>query len=459
MIDSDEENARDYREAVSQVETDVAKIKAKYGLLEPWEMELSDEDTDKDGAVEAWRMIAKKIPGLKPKVGTEPYLGGDGGAGGVDELESNNMTSAEEWHKMSREWRALCEAEPAPVPGAFPQTMPWWKKFEGDCKMFMPTCDDEWEIMRGEAAQLIEFADDGEEYDLDADLEVEDGLEEGKGGGEGGGGAEFSFISRKPDLSNGNGATFVCSIEAQLTGSLPWQPTGRDLQQQSPGRVIQIPYLDEWPTIIKQGSEVAPGLIRYLGTTVSGGWKNPAMHRNETRVSVIAAGKDIRHEIANGTTMTIAGDKCAGYDDVDGYVDDDYVDADEGEEGPAPRGLRHTQPSERASLEEILDWRTQPCCDYFSLWNTWFTIDIGRGRRMRPSHYAMRNGGSLFASPEAWWFEGANSRHGPWEILDARGFDKSGRGMNGDSCFADLADAHMPSWPEHEKTRELVIPR
>ena len=45
------------------------------------------------------------------------------------------------------------------------------------------------------------------------------------------------------------------------------------------------------PTVLDVGSEIPPGVVRFLGTTMNGGWRNPAKHSLRTGVAVLAAGK------------------------------------------------------------------------------------------------------------------------------------------------------------------------
>lgn len=81
----------------------------------------------------------------------------------------------------------------------------------------------------------------------------------------------------------------------------------------------------------------------------------------------------------------------AAYDDVGYYVDKEWIEFDP-EEGPAPKGLRVTQVVDGVDETDVLDWRARPVSDFFSFWNSWFAVDIGRGRRLRPTHYCLRNG-------------------------------------------------------------------
>jgi hypothetical protein len=48
---------------------------------------------------------------------------------------------------------------------------------------------------------------------------------------------------------------------------------------------------DTLPTVLDVGSEIPPGVVRFLGTTFNGGWRNPAKHTLLTGVAVLAAGK------------------------------------------------------------------------------------------------------------------------------------------------------------------------
>jgi hypothetical protein len=48
---------------------------------------------------------------------------------------------------------------------------------------------------------------------------------------------------------------------------------------------------EEWPTVLEEGSEIPPGVLRLLGSTHNGGWRNPTAFPRETGVSILGAGK------------------------------------------------------------------------------------------------------------------------------------------------------------------------
>ena len=204
------------------------------------------------------------------------------------------------------------------------------------------------------------------------------------------------------------------------------------------------------PTVLDVGSEIPPGVVRFLGTTMNGGWRNPAKHTKRTGVSVLAAGKYWDETYANGTTMRVRGSPIAAFDLVNAHVDE-YWATLEDDNWPAPAGTRYCQPGIGVTLEDVLEWSPQPVADYLAVHEGWFTLDIGRGRRLLPTSYCIRNGGSRFGCPYSWLLYGAESRLGPWFALDARGFDWVNMTDNYEPLYKELAEGQKYVFPnDHE---------
>ena len=208
---------------------------------------------------------------------------------------------------------------------------------------------------------------------------------------------------------------------------------------------------DALPTVLDVGSEIPPGVVRFLGSTLNGGWRNPAKHTARTGVSVIAAGKWWDEVYSNGTQVRVRGSPVAAFDVVNAYVDEHRAQYDE-EDWPAPAGMRRAQPAIGVSLADVLEWSSAPSADYLAVHQGWFTLDIGRGRRLLPRAYCMRNGGSRFACPISWILEGAESRQGPWFVLDARGFDWVNLTDNWEPLYKELAEGQKHVFP-HDHVR------
>ena len=140
----------------------------------------------------------------------------------------------------------------------------------------------------------------------------------------------------------------------------------------------------------------------------------------------------------------------AAFDLVDAYVDEHWTTFEE-DNWPAPAGTRHCQPSIGVSLEDVLEWSSTPPADMLAVHQGWFTLDIGRGRRLLPRAYCLRNGGSRFACPFSWMLHGAESRQGPWYALDARGFDWVNLTDSWEPLYKELAEGQKHVFPHDHK--------
>jgi len=47
------------------------------------------------------------------------------------------------------------------------------------------------------------------------------------------------------------------------------------------------------------------------------------------------------------------------------------------------------------TLEDVLEWSPTPAADFLAVHQGWFTLDVGRGRRVLPRAYCLRNGGTV----------------------------------------------------------------
>ncbi len=111
----------------------------------------------------------------------------------------------------------------------------------------------------------------------------------GQGGGRGGGGSsqgheldEFVVEAASAYLDTSFGAL----EESALAGR---KEEEGELALEHAERIGIMLHYDtaESPTVLDVGSEIPPGVVRFLGTTKNGGWRNPAKHSARTGVQIL----------------------------------------------------------------------------------------------------------------------------------------------------------------------------
>ncbi|EKX45045.1 hypothetical protein GUITHDRAFT_109088 [Guillardia theta CCMP2712] len=227
----------------------------------------------------------------------------------------------------------------------------------------------------------------------------------------------------------------------------PFSPTTHYLEAENYERIYNLSWDEGWPKMLEDESEIPPGVFRFLGRTKNGGWRNPGKHTHLTGVQVKAPGSWFEELGQNGQMIRIRGPAFMALDHVFPWRDKQFelLDTDD---VPSRKGVRVLQPAIGVRVPDLLEWRERPICDWMA-WNEgWFVVDVGRGRRVRPTHYCMRNGGGVLSSPGAWIVEGSCSRKGPWSAVDMRGFD-----------FDIETVSFEEKYFERAKSRQYVFPK
>jgi len=137
-----------------------------------------------------------------------------------------------------------------------------------------------------------------------------------------------------------DGREFVLPRPAEL--ALPYRPGAplREVRSSALPEKFACFWQDEWPTVLNSGSEIPPGVVRLLGATRNGGWRNPARCTGETGVGVLGAGK-LWEDDVDGFVRSVRGPLVHAASEVRPWVDPDWVEFDP-DEGLAPVGSRVT---------------------------------------------------------------------------------------------------------------------
>jgi hypothetical protein len=141
-------------------------------------------------------------------------------------------------------------------------------------------------------------------------------------------------------MSISDGREFVLPRPAEL--ALPYRPGAplREVRSSALPEKFACFWQNEWPTVLNSGSEIPPGVVRLLGATRNGGWRNPALCSGETGVAVLGAGKFWEDNV-DGFVRSVRGPLVHAASEVRPWVDPDWVAFDP-DEGLAPVGSRVT---------------------------------------------------------------------------------------------------------------------